>query len=110
MPDACWKIFDYTLQRVTPADVRDFAPQDPGYAGYVQAFLEILARRRLPDEDSFSLSETIGLTRWVNADAERDPTRFRRFRTFTNSVGMAMSAANMTEEAPNYFVIELIED
>ena len=44
MPEACRKVFDYTLQRVTPADIRDFAPQDPGYAEYVRTFLEILAR------------------------------------------------------------------
>jgi hypothetical protein len=73
--------------RVTAADVRRYVPHDPGVWGYIAAYEDILERGEaaLIREKCrcFSLTETISLTQWVRAPAEREPLRFRWFRILT---------------------------
>ena len=61
----------------------------------------------------FDITETIGLTRWVEAERAKDPTRFRRFRIFVNSVGVCISTGPEGPSElmpPNYFGISLLDD
>ena len=113
MTPACRNLFDYASQHVTPATISEYCPSDPGYADYVREFTAILASGFPPPTAHFDISETIGLTRWHDPDLEADPMRFRRFRTFTNSVGVVMTAGpeGPDEEMPaNYFAISLLDD
>lgn len=113
MTPACRDLFDYASRHVTPEVISDYCPSDPGYADYVREFTAILASRSPPPKAHFDITETIGLTRWHDPDRESDPMRFRRFRTFTNSVGVAMTAGpeGPDENMPaNYFVISLLDD
>jgi len=113
MPNACNELFDYALGCVTPDDIADFAPSDPGYPAYVSAWRQILATGSLPAEADFDITETVGLTQWVDAKRETDPRRFRRFRVFTNAVALAMGTADDADDdafPPNYTVISLIDD
>jgi hypothetical protein len=111
--DACTELFQYAASFVTPADVSAFVPRDPGSPGYDRMFRQILAARAIPARATFDITETVGLTRWVNAKRESDPVPFRRFRVFTNSVALLMSVlgrAHDEEFPPNYTVISLIDD
>jgi hypothetical protein len=91
MSNPCLELFEYSLGLVSPDDIAAFCPSDPGYPDYVRTFTEILTTRRVPEKGSFEVSETLELTLYEDADTERNPERFRRFRTFTNAVGLAMS-------------------
>lgn len=113
MPDACLEVLEYTRRHVTPKDIADFAPGDPGYPNYVRVWTEILETGRLPERAHFDITETIGLTRWSDATRERDERRYRRFRLFTNAVAMAMYARDddaYETMPPNYVAISLIDD
>lgn len=113
MTPACGELFDYASRHVTPKDVSDYCPGDPGYDDYVRAFTAILSSGSTPSASHFDITETIGLTRWVDADGEADPNRFRRFRTFTNSVGIAIAAGPEGPDdcmPPNYFGVSLLDD
>jgi len=113
MTPACYRLFAHAVNQVTPRDVWDFSPNDPGYPGYVRQFTAILKSRKLPREADFYITETIGLTMWGDADAEKDPIRFRRFRVFTNSVAVALCAGPdglPRTMAANYPGIRLLED
>ncbi|WP_050030128.1 hypothetical protein [Verrucomicrobium sp. BvORR034] len=113
MTPACYKLFAYAVNEVTPRDVWDFSPNDPGFPGYVREFTAILKSRKLPQDADFDITETIGLTMWGDAETEKDPVRFRRFRVFTNSVGVALCAGPAGPPGtmvPNYLVIRLLED
>ena len=113
MTPAVRKLFDYTSRHVTPKDVSDFCPDDPGYPGYVRVFTAILSSGVPPSKSHFHITETIDLTRWSDADGEADPTRFRRFRTFTHSVGVVIvaGAEGPSECIPlNYLAISLLDD
>ncbi len=113
MPTAPRDLFRYAARFVTPADVSAFAPSDPGYHNYVRAFHRILASGDPPRRASFDLTEAIGLTRWVDAGREKDPVRFRRFRAFTNAVGVALCVAGDGQDdslPANYLAIGLIDD
>jgi hypothetical protein len=113
MTPSCYKLFAYAADKVTPRDVWDFSPNDPGFPGYVREFTSILHSRKLPKDADFDITETIGLTMWGDAETEKDPVRFRRFRVFTNSVAVALCAgpdgAPLTMAA-NYAGIRLMED
>ena len=113
MSDAELELFVYAAGRVTPADVAAFAPGDPGYPNYVAAFNHILSSGDLPDRPSFDVRETIGLTRWVDADREADPVRFRRFRVLSSVVALSQLLAGVEAEdalPPNYGVVSLLND
>ena len=107
------ELFDHAARPVTPADVAAFAPSDPGHPGYVATFNRILATGDLPDRPSFAVSETVGLTRWADADRESDPVRFRRFRVLTNAVALSQLRAGVEppdDLPPNYCVVSLLND
>lgn len=113
MTPACCQLFEYASRQVTPKDVSDYCPGDPGYPGYVQEFTAILSSGIPPSTSHFDISETVGLTRWADADRKADPTRFRWFRTFTNSVGVAICTGPEGPDdcmPPNYFGISLLDD
>lgn len=113
MATGCLNLFEYAARFVTTDDVAAFAPGDPGYPNYVRAFNSILASHELPRRADFDITETIGLTRWCNADREKDPERFRRFRVFTNAVGMALCVRGEGSDdsmPANYLAISLIDD
>ncbi|WP_038165237.1 hypothetical protein [Verrucomicrobium sp. BvORR106] len=113
MTPACYKLFAYAVDKVTPRDVWDFSPNDPGFPGYVREFTAILKSRKLPKDADFDITETIGLTMWGDAETEKDPDRFRRFRVFTNSVAVALCAGPdgvPLTMAANYPCIRLLED
>lgn len=113
MSKGCATLFVYSMSHVTADDIVTFAPADPGYVDYVSAFMEILSTHRLPVEVNFEIRETIGLTRWVNADDLRDAERFRRFRVFTNSVALSLGAKGIADDGllpPNYTVASLLAD
>jgi hypothetical protein len=114
MTPAIRELFEYALRHVTAKDISDFCPGDPGYGDYVRAFNAILESSTLPKEADFDITETIGLTIWSKADDWPDPVRFRRFRTLTNAVGIALLVedANGAEQnlRPNYLAIRSIED
>lgn len=113
MTTPCRQLFEYAMRHVTPKDVSDFCPSDPGYADYVREFTTILSSGIPPIASHFDITETIGLTRWSDASQESAPARFRRFRTFTNAVGLMISAG---PEGPddgmpaNYFAVSLLDD
>jgi hypothetical protein len=113
MSPAGWKLFAHALHPVTPQDISNYCPNDPGYPGYVRVFTSILKSRRPPASSNFEISETINLTRWGNAEEERDPDRFRRFRILTNAVAVMLY---LSDEGPgdtipaNYVCIRLLED
>lgn len=113
MSPACWKLFAHALERVTPQDIYDFCPDDPGYPGYVREFTSILKTRTPPSSSNFEISETINLTRWGNPEEERDPDRFRRFRIFTNAVAVTLWAGGDGPDdttSANYVCINLLDD
>jgi hypothetical protein len=106
-------LFQYALGFVMAADVAAFAPVDPGYWNYVRKFEEILETRRVPERDAFDISETVGLTRWADAEGYGDPQRFRRFRVLLSSVGLSMLVRGRDERdayPANYMLIRLIDD
>jgi len=113
MKSACFELFEYASQHVSPKDISDFCPSDPGYPDYVREFTAILSSRIPPTKSNFDITETIGLTRWADANHQRDAIRFRWFRTFTNSVGIAICSGSEGPNdcmPPNYFGISLLND
>ena len=113
MKSASRELFHRASLQVTAKDISDFCPNDPGYADYVREFQRILSSGNLPIRSDFDISETIGLTRWVEAADEIDPIRFRRFRIFTTAVGLAVLVGPegpSESNPPNYLAIRLIED
>lgn len=112
MSPAAWKLFAHASHSVTPQDVYDFCPNDPGFPGYVRAFTSILRERKPPSSANFDITETINLTRWGNAEEERDPDRFRRFRIFTNAVAVTLCLGDdgPDDTPPNYTCVSLLDD
>ncbi len=102
MSDPHRQLFEYSMLHVTPQDILDFCPSDPGYDDYVCVFSEILSSRSLPTKGCFAISETIELTLFAEPEQELDWTRLRRFRTFTNAVALAMFAG--PNDSPCIFV------
>jgi hypothetical protein len=113
MSPAGWKLFAHALHFVTPKDIANYCPNDPGYPGYVREFTSLLKSRRPPTSPNFEITETINLTRWGNAEEEREPERFRRFRIFTNAVAVMLyvSDGGSGDTIPaNYVCVRLLED
>jgi hypothetical protein len=106
-------LFKYAAGFVSVEDIAKFAPNDPGYENYVREFTQILKSGALPPRADFDITETIGLTRWSNPDREKNPVRYRRFRTFTNAVGVALCVASQRDDdslPANYSAISLFDD
>jgi hypothetical protein len=112
IPIGCRELFDYAADLVTEKDIADFCMPDPGYPGYVRTFTTILASGIPPVVSDFEISETVILTRVGNPMDESDPLRFRRFRTFTNAVGVGICAGpeGPQDNGPNYLGISLLDD
>lgn len=98
------ELFELCRSRVTVDDLKDFAPNDPGYLNYVAAFENILVRGEgaLRLEFDFDVDETIGLTRWVHAPSPR----FRWFRALTVAVDLLRERS----ESPHYGIAALLVD
>ncbi len=92
--------------RVTRADVARYAPNDPGYPEYVEAFEAIVRRGEKALRRGFAVTETIGLTRWSDAPSEADAARFRWFRILTCAVEILLDDS----EAPHYGLAALLVD
>lgn len=117
MNPASKKLFEYVIERVSHGDVGEFCPEDPEASGYVADFTAILESKTVPQVYSVSLTETIGITQWADAEEEypqpRDRNRFLRFRLFTNAVGAAMCSGQKGPDdnlPPNYLVMGLLDD
>lgn len=91
---------------VSAEDVARWAPSDPGYPEYVAAFQAILRRGEAALHRGFSVTETIALTRWHDAEATPDPTRFRWFRVLTGAVEVLLGDS----DAPHYALARLLAD
>jgi hypothetical protein len=103
----------YASRHVTVKDIEDFCPSDPGYSDYVREFTQILSTCIPPESAHFDITETVGSTWWHDASVCENEVRYRWFRTFTNSVGMALLASSEGRDVdlpPNYLAISLIED
>ncbi len=82
--DALTRLFERACRNVTRSLIERWVPSDPGSAGYVSKWTEILEQRRFPGEWDFEVSETIGLTTWGDEIDEG----FSRFRSLTGSVAL----------------------
>ena len=81
-------LLDYARKHVTPQDIRDFSPNDPGYLNYVEEWERIRKTGRMPGGYSFDFFEPINLsTGSMNIPERWDPVRYRRYR------GLLFSAA-----------------
>jgi hypothetical protein len=109
MATAIHELLAYTRRHVTPDDIRAYAPMDPGYSRYVAAFTDILQSGALPPAAQFSITETIELTHGADPEQNPPPRNFRRFRTFTNAVGLALYGPHEAGGI-NYLPIGLIDD
>lgn len=113
MSSAVLDLFRYTRARVTEQDIVDFSPGDPGYGSYVKVWTEIRRTGVIPEQTEFDLSEVIGLTGWARPEDWEAAERFRRYRRFTTSVGIALlhlgNDSEMVRPA-NYLARELIID
>jgi len=113
-PTASIQLFDYARRFVSPKDITDFCPSDPGYPDYVLQFNSILKTCRVPSASNFAINETVDLTIYADASSKEDPIRFRRFRIFTSSVGLGVSVlvggGGSFEMEPNYIAISLMDD
>lgn len=92
-------LLDYARKHVTPQDIRDFSPNDPGYLNYVEEWERIRETGRLPAGYSFDFFEPINHEAASAATPSRwDPARYRRYR------GLLFSAAllnpSMLSSAP----------
>lgn len=110
---ACHDLFAYTARGLTPQDIADFCPGDPGYGDYVETFNTILRTRIPPVTTSFEISETIGLSTYVGAETVADPVRYRRTRVFANAVGACLyvgPCGGDDHNPANYLAITLLDD
>jgi hypothetical protein len=107
------RLLEHAMRRISLKEITDFCPGDPGYPDYVQAFAKILSQRQLPPDWSFEITETIMLS-GGDVPEQWDSARFRRFRIFINTVGVAMgitSKRGPNDIVPaNYLFIQLLED
>lgn len=116
MTIAALNFFKYAADNVTLEDVAKFCPNDPGYPDYVREFSAILTSRIIPTEFDFDITETINLTRWGKPEQEfqkQQAIRYRRFRIFTNAVGLAIILGPNEDGwnmGCNYYAISLLDD
>jgi hypothetical protein len=113
MMSACQALADVAATFVTPADIDAFAPNDPGIAGYIRELNRSLVRRSPSDRMDGSLIEAIELTYFDFPDAWPDPSRFRRFRVWTNAMALeALAAGGVADDVliPNYVALALLDD
>lgn len=105
------ELFEHARRRVTVADIKGFAPNDPGYHGYVRAFTAILQHGEAVLSNTFDVTETIGLTRWRHAtsiERQVEQARFRWFRILTCAADILLDPDGMHE--PHYSLVALLVD
>ncbi len=110
---SCRQLYQFARNLVTPQDVYDFCPDDPGFTAYVREFTRLLSNPEPPLICSSAISETIGLTHWTDAKLEPEPERFRRFRVFTNATGLAITLLGdgpREDLTPSYLAASLLDD
>ena len=107
------RLFQLTRTRITERHIREFSPADPGYESYVRLWTRILRSGEIPQQSEFDLSEVIGLTGWEPVTDLNQPNRFRDYRRFTSSVGVALITFGNDSESvrvANYLARDLIVD
>jgi hypothetical protein len=100
------ELLERARARVTPDDVARYVPNDPGYPEYVAAFEAIVRRGEPSLRREFAVTETIALTRWCDARAATDPSRFRWFRVLTCAVEVLLDDS----DTPHYGLAALLVD
>lgn len=106
-------LFQLTRRRITKRHISDFSPADPGYESYVRLWTQIFCSGEIPKQSEFDLSEVIGLTGWEPLTDLSQPSRFRDYRRFTSSVGVALITFGNDSESvrvANYLARDLIVD
>jgi hypothetical protein len=106
-------LFQLTRNRITEQHINDFSPADPGYDSYVNLWTRIFRSGDIPRRSNFDLSEVIGLTGWASQTDFDEPNRFRQYRRFTSSVGVALIIFGNDSESvrvANYLARDLIVD
>jgi len=109
---ASHNLFLHARSLVTAADIAAFCPSDPGYHTYVMVFTEIWQTGRFPDNPA-DISETLCNNWWTRRIRPEQEPNFRRFRTFTNAVGLCFCLGGAGPSdflPPNYFAASLLED
>lgn len=108
------KLFQLTRRCITKRHISDFSPADPGYESYVRLWTRIFCSGEIPKQSEFDLSEVIGLTGgWEPLTDLSQPSRFRDYRRFTSSVGVALITFGNDSErvrVANYLARDLIVD
>lgn len=110
---ACRQLFDYARRFVSLEMIEKYCPSDPGYHSYVLEFTGLLETGDFSRSTLFDVSETVVLTWYVNVSKMKMPEQFRRFRVFTNSVGVRVSVGEHgpSDSMPvNYFAASLLDD
>jgi len=102
-------LFDHARARVSEADIRAHAPNDPGYGGYVQVWSAIVRQDRLPRSRAFAVTEPIDLSSWSTAQEEPDAS-FRRYRVLLKSVALCWHAEGSPLDGPNEALALLLDD
>jgi hypothetical protein len=113
MDSSVVSLFQYTQSKVSDQDIIDFSPGDPGYPDYVKLWTQIRRSGSIPQQTEFDLSEVIGLTGWASPEEWDDPERFRNYRRFTSSVGVALLHQGNDSESvrvANYLARDLLID
>ncbi|MGH1470705.1 MAG: hypothetical protein ACRBCS_05890 [Cellvibrionaceae bacterium] len=106
-------LFQITRRSINERHISDFSPVDPGYESYVQLWTRIFQSGEIPHQTDFDLSEVIGLTGWEPITDLTQASRFRDYRRFTSSVGVALIALGNDSESvrvANYLARDLIID
>jgi len=106
-------LFQLTRSRITERHISDFSPADPGYKSYVRLWTRIFRSGEIPRQSEFDLSEVIGLTGWALPSDLNQPNRFRDYRRFTSSVGVALITFGNDSDSvrvANYLARDLIVD
>lgn len=109
IPASLSKLFHYCREHVDADCVARHCPNDPGYKAYVREWQGILQSGTMPSASNFEISETVGLTMWVDEECSAD---FLRFRCFTNSVALPLMCCAHEEVVfdLNYPLVRLLSD
>ena len=103
------RLFDHSRARVSEADIRAHAPNDPGYGGYVQVWSTIVRQGKLPHARAFAVTEPMDLSSWSTPAQAADPS-FRRYRVLLKSVALCWGAEGSPLDGPNEALALLLDD